>query len=257
MKFRHNLNTGHNHIRHDSIKHSVTGNQLVLPFGLNQEASFANYFGETNARPASMLACAISDAVESYIFIAGPEGVGKSHLAFSALKQFEETGRQVGYVALDELEDIPDSALESFFDDLYAFDLLVLEDVHDWLDSRVRETALFNLFNDFKAMERCLILTSNCTVSQMVLSLPDLASRLLSGLSLRLEPLRDDEKETALRRVADSRGLDMSIDVSSYIIKRSARNMGQLLNVLDALDRALWVEKRMLTVPFVKKVMAW
>ena len=49
----------------------------------------------------------------------------------------------------------------------------------------------------------------------------------------------------------------MPLDVAAFVIRRSERNLGQLLQVLDTLERASLVEQRKLTVPFVKKVLGW
>lgn len=234
-----------------------TANQLVLPFGLNLDAHFDNFFGERNAATKGMLQQAVVSGNESYFYLAGGEGVGKSHLAFAALRDAELQGRSAAYIALDELSNIADSELAELFESLMTLDLIVLDNIHDWLCNQAREIALFNLFNHLKASSASLILTSRLSVSQLQLTLSDLNSRLMSGLTLKLDELTDAEKELTLRQVAASRGLTMSQEVSSFIIRRSVRNMGQLLNVLDALDREAWIEKKMLTIPFVKKVMSW
>jgi len=87
--------------------------------------------------------------------------------------------------------------------------------------------------------------------------LPDLSSRLKSGLLLNLVSLSDSEKEDLLRDLAIQKGLRLEEEVSSYIIKRSGRNLSELVGILDTLDKASLVENRKLTVPFVKKILQW
>ena len=43
--------------------------------------------------------------------------------------------------------------------------------------------------------------------------------------------------------------------VINFVYLRSSRSLGALLGVLDRLDHAQLVEKRSLTVPFVKRVL--
>jgi len=72
-----------------------------------------------------------------------------------------------------------------------------------------------------------------------------------------LVSLIDQEKEALLRDLAIQKGLRLEEEVSSYIIKRSGRNLSELVDVLDILDQASLVENRKLTVPFVKKILQW
>ena len=143
------------------------------------------------------------------------------------------------------------------FEGLESYSLVVLDNIDSWLVSNDREQSLFNLFNRFKMTGQQLLLSSKSVPGHLAVTLPDLSSRLKSGLLLNLVSLIDQEKEALLRDLAVQKGLRLEGEVSSYIIKRSGRNLSELVSVLDTLDQASLVENRKLTVPFVKKILLW
>ena len=88
-------------------------------------------------------------------------------------------------------------------------------------------------------------------------TLPDLASRLSWGMVYQLEPLEDEEKVQALLLRARHRGLNLTDDVSRFVLTRGPRDMAGLFEVLEQLDQASLRAQRKLTIPFVKAEMGW
>lgn len=240
---------------------AFSGKQLTLSVEIRQDASFDQFDQTPNEKCAQLLAEELRQHDETLIFLSGAKESGKTHLASAAIHLCEKLGRTIGYFAMNDLAESSD-AHEALFEELSDFDVVILENIDRWLTASkdfapVREEALFNLFNQFKLSGQQLLLTARTSPANLAVSLPDLKSRLQSGLSLVLSPLNDSEKQTMLQSAAKERGLEMGEEISSFIIRRSGRNMGQLFSVLDRLDRASLEEKRRLTVPFVKKVLGW
>lgn len=239
-----------------------SGKQLTLSVEVREDANFKQFADTPNEKSAVLLESALAEGDETLIFISGAKESGKTHLASAAIHYCEKTGRSVAYFAMNDIAELGDQYAD-LFDELEAFDVVVLENVDRWLHVKdetaveEREQALFNLFNQFKMSHQQLILTARASIGNLTIHLADLASRIHSGLSLTLSALSDEAKQKILQNAAHERGLELSDDVSSFIIRRSGRNMGQLVAVLDRLDRASLEEKRRLTVPFVKKVLEW
>ena len=237
--------------------------QLPLPVLLNQEISFDNFYGGVNQKNVVILQQALSTdpskCRETLIYIVGPAAAGKTHLACAAMQFVERGGGRACYVAMDELRgvDLINEQPDSLFDGLEDFVLVVLDNIDAWLISAAREQALFNVFNRFKITGQQLMLTARTVPAYLKVELPDLSSRLNSGLLLSLVTLDDLEKQRVLIELALQKGLVLADEVAAYILKRSGRNMAQLTAVLATLDRASLVEQRRLTVPFVKKVLHW
>ncbi|HEY1132323.1 MAG TPA: DnaA/Hda family protein, partial [Roseateles sp.] len=84
----------------------------------------------------------------------------------------------------------------------------------------------------------------------------DLRTRLGWGPSFALEPLREAEMRAALRREADRRGLLLGDDVLSYLLTRFERNLKGLMALLERLDEFALANKRALTLPLLKAMLA-
>lgn len=250
------------------------GIQLYLPVQIKLENKFEHYLGDTNSKSIDTLKAFIELNDETLLFLVGPEASGKTHLLSAAIHYFEELNAQAssplkaGYFSLAELAGVSmDQAsladLRLFFED---FDLLALDDLDLWLDSyrevsasdqEQAERFLFAVFNFFKEHQKQLIIASKVVPARLKLNLQDLKSRLASGLLVTLTKLNDDEKDQLIRALAKLRGFLLDDDVSAYILKRSGRDLPNLLEILEKLDQASLTEKRKLTVPFVKKILNW
>ena len=230
--------------------------QLALPVLQRHDASFENFLGNANKKCVALLKQGLEQHNETLIYIAGPSGSGKTHLLYAAISYFEACHEGLAcYFSMDEFVENDD--VEAMFEGFDSFSLVVLDNIDSWLVSKDREQSLFNLFNHFKMTGQQLLLSSKYVPEHLTVALPDLSSRLKSGLLLNLVSLIDQEKEALLRDLAIQKGLRLEEEVSSYIIKRSGRNLSELVGVLDTLDQASLVENRKLTVPFVKKILQW
>ncbi len=235
---------------------SQFGQQLVLPVGIRSDASFQNFFGPDAQRCSAFLQRALAHEDDTLIWITGPEGAGKSHLAAACLHFLEQQGRSAFYLGLGELQqDV--SWVSYFLEDAQSADVLILDDLQEWLPGDASEAALFQLYNHFKICGQQLVVTANKAPANFDVRLADLASRLRAAQVLALGQLDDADKQQVLMGVAAERGMALGDDVASFVIRRSGRNLGQLLDVLEQLERASLIEQRKLTVPFVKKVLAW
>jgi len=230
--------------------------QLALPVLQREDASFDNFLGDVNIKCVSLLKQALEQHNETLIYIAGPQGAGKTHLMYAAMAYFEAVHQGAAcYFSMDDFSESDD--VDALFESLESFSVVALDNIDLWIDSNDREQSLFNLFNHFKITGQQLLLSANSVPEHLSVQLPDLSSRLKSGLLLNLVSLSDSEKEDLLRDLAIQKGLRLEEEVSSYIIRRSGRNLSELVRILDTLDKASLVESRKLTVPFVKKILQW
>jgi DnaA-homolog protein len=239
--------------------------QMLLPVHMSSDASFDNFYCERNAKAKFLLASYLDDLQETALILSGPSGVGKSHLLSAATAYSERKGaHQSCYFSLAELNafDLPENDLKVLFGSFEPYTMLALDHVDEWLlnDPETRsfkELCLFNLFNHYKMSQKVLVLSFQASLDQLDFVLPDLLSRLRSGLFIKLSAYTDAEKELILQHVAIKKGFSLEDGVSAYIIKRSGRDLSHLIKLLDVLDKASLTEQRKLTIPFVKKVLDW
>ena len=84
----------------------------------------------------------------------------------------------------------------------------------------------------------------------------DLRSRLGWGHVFALQPLAEPEVRAALRREADRRGVFLSDEVMDYLLTRFARDLKHLMAQLDQLDEFALANKRAITVPLLRQMLA-
>lgn len=226
-----------------------TSTQLALNVRLRDEATFNNFFAGSN-----MLAVqSVQSSLHPVIFLWGQKGVGRSHLLQAACAQAGENGEAVFYCALDEVKNHGVEILH----ELEQMQLVCLDNVQVIVDDPQWEEALFHLFNRLRDSGTRLIMAANASPRELPIALADLKSRLTSAVVFHLQPLTDDEKITVLQMRAHLRGLELTEEVSQFIVKRSARDIESLLELLDQLDHQSLLNKRKITIAFVKEVLGW
>lgn len=229
--------------------------QLPLGVQLRDDATFANFYGETNDALVNLLDIdkKLRTEPEQFIFIYGNTGVGCSHLLQAACNQIDRrTGGSI-YLPMSELVHYSPQLVEG----IERLRLVCIDDIANIAGIPEWEEAIFDLFNRLRDSNTRLLVAANNLPKSLGIKLPDLVSRLSWGLIFQVQALNDSDKLAALQLRAHIRGLDMSEEVARYIIYRSSRDMGSLFQILHKLDEASLRAKRKLTIPFIKEAMAW
>lgn len=149
------------------------------------------------------------------VCVYGPEGSGKSHLL--ALAELR------GWVVGDDLEG---------------------------LDSDAQER-LFHAFNNGGK----LAVASRVPVAQVEGLLPDLKSRLLTGVQVEMRGPDDEELAKVLACWAEARQIALPQPVVDYILARAARSTHELAALTAKLDALSLEQKRAVTVPLARQVL--
>lgn len=225
--------------------------QLPLGIGLRDEATFANLVPGPNGEALSLARRAGREEGEPFIYFWGVQGTGKSHLLQAVCHDISRHGGACAYVPFGEIDDIAPEMLEG----MEQLDVVCIDDVERAAGDGAWELALFSLYNALRdRMAGSLILASAAPPNSWPWGLPDLASRLTSCVVIHLDELAEADKLTALQLRARGRGLELSDEVGSYLLRRCRRDMTSLFALLEQLDRQSLVAQRRLTVPFVKEV---
>jgi DnaA family protein len=162
------------------------------------------------------------------------------------------------YFGLSELRELSGELdPDTFFDGVEESAFVLLDDLDCWLPDPMHERMLFNLYNQFRISGQKLVVSSAQAPRQIRLTLPDLQSRLNSGLLLSLAPLDDAQKTCLLQYWSTERGFALTGDAAAYILSRSGRSVQELRSVIDQLDHASLTEKNRVTMPFIKKTFGW
>ena len=219
--------------------------QTLLDFPTGEKPTLANYVGEAGDILGKYLRQ--EDEVYRFIYIWGQPSSGKTHLIQAACQYFIEAGLatanyKAGAVAAGSLMVSP-------------ADLVCVDDIDQLAGEARGEEALFDLVNDADTHAYRLLVSGTQPPARTEWALRDLATRMIRALPLETSCLNDTEKLQLLGVRARRRGLSLSEEAGRYILSRNNRELGQLLNALDKLDRESLIAQRMLTIPFIKKTL--
>jgi DnaA family protein len=221
--------------------------QLPLSLNLRSDNRFANFIVDAaNAGTVHALRDWLARAEPVVFYLFGAQGSGRTHLLQAAALESSAVYLPLGELAAAE----PEAVCEG----LEAVALTVLDDIDRIAaDPRWCE-ALFHLFNRIVAADHRLLVSARVAPATLDCALADLRSRLSWGGSFRLHPLDDDGRLRLLQVRMAERGLDIGGDVAAFILSHCARDSASLLQLVERLDRQSLVQKRRLTIPFVKAV---
>lgn len=230
---------------------SIAQTQLTLRLTSQEIYRFDNFlFSQQETQHALDAFCGL-DAL-NFIYLRGEAGTGKTHLLIACAERVQEAGHRVIYASLNELMQTSQPAV---LESLEQTDLLCLDDLDAIAGHKDWEVALFHCFNRLHDARRHLLVAAKHSPSHSCIQLPDLRSRLATGLVYQLTTMNDDQKQQALILQSQSRGLNMNDDVAQYLLRHYGRDMPALMDVLQQLDKASLQAKRRLTIPFVKQVL--
>ncbi|HET8610463.1 MAG TPA: DnaA regulatory inactivator Hda [Burkholderiales bacterium] len=217
--------------------------QLVLDIGALAAPTFDNFVPGRNGELLAALRRLIAGGGDSFLYLWGAPGSGRSHLLRAAATALEAGGRMNHYVACGR-EALPDAVASGT--------ALVLDDV-DRLDAAAQITA-FNFYNRIREDGGALIASGALPAAALRLR-ADLVTRLAWGLVYEVHGLSDDEKKQALKQHARGRGFELPDDACRYLLDHARRDLPSLLALLDALDRQSLAAKRAITLPLIREVL--
>lgn len=226
--------------------------QLSLGLRLRDESTFANFYSKNNEHIIVALQEMLAGTGESFIYLWGVSGSGRTHLLHAICTAAQEAHQQAVYLPLKDFSQWhPD-----IFDGLEASSNIVcIDDVDSISGNAEWEQALFHFYNRARQAKTILLISGNTAAAQLAIKLPDLRSRLSWGLCFMVASLDDEEKLAALQLRAHARGLKLNESVGRFLLNRYARDTVALFAVLEELDSQALVAQRALTIPFVKTVL--
>jgi DnaA family protein len=224
-----------------------------LPLGVQLEVSsrFETFRAGANLAAIEEL-CAVGKAAgQPPLWLAGPEGSGKTHLLQAACVRLSERGTPATYLPLRRHEELGPGLLAGcellgavFLDDVDA-----VAGLPEW------EGALFTLYNELQEHGGRLVASSRRSPSVLSWTLPDLRSRFVASSVHVLKPLPEAEQPEALVSRAAARGLELPPETLAYLLRHAPRDFGRLCRLLDEMDAASLASQRRLTVPLAKEVL--
>ena len=226
--------------------------QIPLRLNLQQVYKLDNYyFAQAELEHVVTSFCALDNI--DFLYLWGSESSGKSHLLLAIAEQAQKSAKRALYLPLSELVEEASPALLQSVENL---DVLCIDDLDALATNPEWEEALFHCFNRLQHTGCKLLVASQHNPAMTTINLPDLRSRLATGLVYQLNALNDEQKNKMLMLQAQSCGLKLPEEVAQYLLRHHSRDTTELMDLLKQLDSASMAEQRRLTIPFVKQTLA-
>ncbi len=213
--------------------------QMILELAPAPQPTLDNFFPGRNGAALAALRAALEGA-EPKLYLWGPAGAGKTHLLHAFAHGAQVLGRRSAYT---------DAAQ---FDAALPLDALAADDIEQ-LDI-VGQLGAFDVYNAMQSTRGTIVAAGDRPPMALPLR-EDLRTRIGSGLVMQVHPLTDEEKRAALLEHAAGRGLKLPEDVLSYLLSRHARDMGNLVALVEALDRYSLQTRRAVTLPLLREAL--
>ena len=228
--------------------------QLLLRFQLDAAATLENFQAAANDQQLMQhLQDRVIAGSEPFTFIWGVSGIGKTHLLQALCHELTCVGGSSIFLPLSRTDQVAPELLEG----LEQLNLVCLDDVGAVAGRQGWERALFNFYNRARGNNVRLVMTANSPPADLPIRLPDLHSRLQSGVIYQLHDLSDTEKARLMNLRAGLLGIDLPDPVVDYVLQRHDRRVAALLQLLQELDKLSLEKKRPITIPLVRQLMNW
>lgn len=219
----------------------VFGDMLISP-----DYSFDNFV----VGPGNQLAHAASIAVsnkpgQAYnpLFIHGGVGLGKTHLLQSICQTAMRVNNamRIYYVSCNGfmtqfLESVQAGDMSNFRHRFRAFDMLIIDDIHDLSNREQTQEEFFHTFNTLFQSGRQVVISSDAPPSEI----PHLEDRLISrfscGLVAGIDPPGFETRVAIIKKKAALRHIEIPDDVSNYVAARLDQNIRQLEGAMTKLQ---------------------
>lgn len=223
--------------------------QITLDIGLSTGPTLTNFFAGPNGAALEHLKLWAGSPTRSPVptYLWGGSSSGKTHLLKGVAHALREQGVHMGW--LDASMHVPPA-----FDDSWA--AVLMDDVH--LYTAVQQQAAFNWFVNAMTpnvgQQRWVLAAGELPPADLKLR-EDLRTRLGWGHIYMLQVLSETERRAVLRKEADARGVFLSDEVMDFMLNRFSRDLGSLMELLDAMDGYAMQSKKAITVALIKSMM--
>lgn len=234
------------------------GEELVL----NPDSTFDNFVTGPCNRLAHAAALGVAEEpgrAYNPFFVYGPVGLGKTHL-LQAICQATRPQAQFLYISCETfinhfIEAVEQGALHRFRYRYRHVDGLVIDDIQFLAERERSQEEFFHTFNTLHQSQRQIILSADCSPSEIPSLEERLVSRFNSGLVALLDRPCLETRIAIVHRKAKLRCIEFPDDVARHVATRIATNIRELEGALIRLDALSQSQATPITIQMAREAL--
>ncbi|MEA4949444.1 MAG: chromosomal replication initiator protein DnaA [Petrimonas sp.] len=233
---------------------------------INSKYTFNNFFeGESNrlARTAAE-AVGLNPAKTAFnpLFVYGKSGVGKTHLCHAVGSKVLELypDKKVLYITahlfkVQYTDARRFNTINDFINFYQSIDVLIIDDIQELSGLEKTQNTFFHIFNHLHQNNKQLVMTSDCSPTEMQGMEERLLTRFRWGLSSKLERPDKELRKKILKHKILTDGLTISDQVIEFIAENVTENVRDLEGVIVSLMAHSIINNREIDISLARRVM--
>jgi len=236
----------------------IDEDMLICP-----DFNFENFIVGPGNRLAHAAATAVSTKPgQAYnpLFIHGGVGLGKTHLLQSIcqIAMRKHRSMKIYYVSCNGfmtqfLEAVQSGEMSSFRHRFRAYDMLVIDDIHDLSKRDQTQEEFFHTFNTLFQSGRQIVLSSDAAPSEIPFLEERLISRFGCGLVACIDPPGFETRVAIVKNKALNRHIELPDDVAAYIATKLDSNIRELEGAITKLQGLSLLDESPITLSMATK----
>ena len=233
---------------------------------INSKYTFNNFFeGESNrlARTAAE-AVGLNPAKTAFnpLFVYGKSGVGKTHLCHAVGSKVLELypDKKVLYITahlfkVQYTDARRFNTINDFINFYQSIDVLIIDDIQELSGLEKTQNTFFHIFNHLHQNNKQLVMTSDCSPTEMQGMEERLLTRFRWGLSTKLERPDKELRKKILKHKILTDGLTISDQVIEFIAENVTENVRDLEGIIVSLMAHSIINTREIDITLARRVM--
>lgn len=214
--------------------------QLILPFKLLPALNAKDFVVSASNEEAYLWLTRWPNWPNQCLAIYGDKGCGKTHLS-----HIYQTNTKANYLEAQKFNDI---SLETL---LEASNHFILDDAH----LLKRDEKLFHFYNHLLLTKGSLLLLSQTPPAHWKTNLPDLRSRLVSILALKIHPPDEALLSQVIEKLFNDLQLKVEESVIRFLLNHMERSFESAYLWVEMLNGLSLTQKRNITIPLIREIL--
>jgi chromosomal replication initiator protein len=225
---------------------------------LHPDYTFGNFVVGPSNRLAHASCVAVSQSpgnTYNPLFLYGKSGRGKTHLLQAVCWETQRKSA-AAVIQFSSCEDfvnrfirgIETGNVAGFQSQFRTVDMLVIDDIQFLSEREQSQEEFFHTFNTLYNNGKQIILSADCSPSELPLLEERLVSRFNWGLVARIDPPSHDTRVAILQKKAHLRGFDITDEVADYIARKVHANIRELEGALTTIYAVATTKGREITL---------